>query len=83
MFPTAIAELDVRPVEPKDRFELITATYRSLPPGGRLDLVLDHDPRCLYYTLEATEPAGAFRFVSVEEGPVVWKVEVRKERGGE
>lgn len=79
MFPTNITRLDVRPIDAKDRFELITSTYHSLPEGGTLDLVLDHDPKCLYYTLEATEPPGAFRFVYREEGPEVWRVEVRKQ----
>src|SRR5690606_22338132 len=46
MFATKITRLDVRPIDAKDRFELITSTYHSLPRGGTLDLVLDHDPKC-------------------------------------
>ena len=69
--------LDVRPVEPKDRFETIMGAYDALPPGGILHLIVDHDPRCMYYTLEATkeEPFG---FHYLESGPEVWEVEVTR-----
>lgn len=67
--------LDVRPVEPKDRFVTIMAAYDALGPGDTLDLTVDHDPKCMYYTLRAmhTEP---FRFEYLEEGPETWRVEV-------
>lgn len=70
--------LDVRPVEPKDRFATIMAAYDGLPPGATLDLVVDHDPKCMYYTLEATRGADAFTFDYVENGPEVWRVSVTR-----
>jgi uncharacterized protein (DUF2249 family) len=70
--------LDIRPVEPKDRFETIMGAYAALPVGGVLDLTVDHDPKCMYYTLRATRGAEAFAFTYLEEGPEVWRVEVRK-----
>ncbi|MEX0912251.1 MAG: DUF2249 domain-containing protein [Gemmatimonadota bacterium] len=73
-----ITRLDVRPVEPKDRFEAIIGAYDAMPEGGTLDLVVDHDPRCMYYTLEATREAGSFTFEYVESGPEVWRVSVKK-----
>jgi uncharacterized protein (DUF2249 family) len=77
MTETARTRLDVRPVEPKDRFETIMGAYEALPPQGVLHLIVDHDPRCMYYTLQATkeEPFG---FHYLESGPEVWEVEVTR-----
>lgn len=70
--------LDVRPVEPKDRFEAIMAGYDALPVGGVLELTVDHDPECMYYTLLATRGAESFTFEYLERGPEVWRVRVRR-----
>lgn len=70
--------LDMRPVEPRDRLETILGAYRALAPGRTLHLTLDHDPSCMYFTLEATEPEGSFVFQRVVEGPEHWTVDVRK-----
>lgn len=70
--------LDMRPVEPRDRLETILGSYRALSPGRTLHLTLDHDPSCMYYTLEATEPSGSFAFNRLENGPEVWRVDVQK-----
>lgn len=69
-------ELDVRPVEPKDRFETIMSAYEALAPETTLELVVDHDPKCMYYTLQATRGAESFSFEYLEEGPEVWRVAV-------
>jgi uncharacterized protein (DUF2249 family) len=69
-------ELDIRPVEPRHRFDRIMEAYDSLPTGGTLDLIVDHDPVCMYYTLKATRAADGFRFDYLEDGPEVWRVEV-------
>lgn len=71
-------ELDVRPVEPRDRLETILGAYRSLLPGGTLDLTVDHDPSCMYYMLESTEPAGSFAFELRANGPEVWRAHVTR-----
>ena len=78
MSATTPVHLDVRPVEPKDRFETIMAAYDALASGATLDLVVDHDPRCMYYTLEATRGADAFAFEYLEDGPDVWRVAVTR-----
>ena len=70
--------LDVRNVEPKDRLETILGAYKSLGKGATLRLTVDHDPSCMYYMLEATEPAGSFHFATTENGPDVWRAEVKK-----
>jgi uncharacterized protein (DUF2249 family) len=71
-------ELDVRPVEPKHRLETIMGAYQALPPGGMLDLTVDHDPKCMYYTLGALHGEETFTFEYRENGPEVWRVEVQK-----
>lgn len=78
MTTTQSTLLDVRPVEPKDRLETIMSAYDSLSPGGTLELTVDHDPRCMYYTLEALHGRDTFTFVYKEEGPEVWRVDVAK-----
>ena len=70
--------LDVRPVEPKDRYELIMDTYEALATDDTLELVVDHDPKCMYYTLRATRGDHTFSFDYVENGPETWRVLVTK-----
>lgn len=67
-------DLDVRPVEPKDRFEQIMGTYEALGPGESMQLTVDHDPLCMYYTLLATRGDKSFTFEYVEKGPEAWRV---------
>lgn len=71
-------ELDVRPVEPRDRFTVIMDAFEAVPAGGTLDLVVDHDPLCMYYTLRATRGEEAFSFHYLENGPERWRVAVGK-----
>ena len=71
-------ELDIRSVEPKHRLETIMGAYQSLPAGGTLDLTVDHDPKCMYYTLAALHGEETFAFEYLEDGPEVWRIEVRK-----
>lgn len=71
--------LDVRPVEPRDRFETIMAAYEGLPAGSTLELLVDHDPKCMYYTLQATRGEGEFSFDYLEDGPERWRVEVTRQ----
>ena len=68
--------LDVRGVEPKHRFETIMTAYEALAPSETLELVVDHDPLCMYYTIRATRGEDSFTFAYLEEGPEVWRVEV-------
>lgn len=76
-----LVELDVRSVEPKHRFERIMGAYESLGTDQTLELTVDHDPKCMYYTLKATRGDEAFRFEYVESGPMTWRVHVRKRDG--
>lgn len=77
MSQTAV-ELDVRPVEPKDRFEQIMGTYEALAAGAAMELTVDHDPLCMYYTLRATHGDESFSFDYLERGPETWRVVVTR-----
>ena len=72
---TEIAELDVRPFAPVDRHRLIFKTCDHLAKGDAFVLVNDHDPKPLYYQLEA-ERSGQFSWSYLETGPRVWRVQV-------
>jgi uncharacterized protein (DUF2249 family) len=73
-----MTQLDVRPIAPKDRYEAIIGAYETLRTGATLELAVDHDPTCMYYTLKATRGDDAFAFEYLERGPEVWRVRVRK-----
>lgn len=75
-----MSSLDIRPIAPKDRYERIMAAYEGVPAGGELELTMDHDPACMYYTLRATRGDDAFEFHYLERGPERWRVRVRKVR---
>src|SRR5690625_7229729 len=70
--------LDVRGVEPKDRFNLIIGTYESLHEGTAVELIVDHDHECMYFTLHAKRGDEAFSFEYLEDGPLDWRVRVVK-----
>lgn len=70
--------LDVRPVAPKDRFGLIMGTFEDLAGGATMELIVDHDPECMYFTLKATRGDEAFDFEYLERGPIDWRVLVTK-----
>ncbi len=70
--------LDVRPIEPKFRFDQIMGQWDSLQQGESFLLTVDHDPECMYYTLLASHGEDAFTFDYQERGPEVWKVKVSK-----
>jgi uncharacterized protein (DUF2249 family) len=67
--------LDVRSEIPKRRHELIFETFEQTPAGTGYVLVNDHDPKPLYYQLQA-EHAGEFSWEYVESGPEVWRVRI-------
>ena len=70
--------LDVRPVAPKHRLETIMGAYDALPEGGVLDLTVDHDPKCMYYTIRAMHGEDSFTFEYLQDGPEDWQVRVTR-----
>jgi uncharacterized protein (DUF2249 family) len=72
---TSLAELDVRTLIPMERHRVIFEKCDVLPKGDAFVLVNDHDPKPLYYQLEA-ERQGQFSWDYLEMGPKVWRVRI-------
>jgi uncharacterized protein (DUF2249 family) len=69
--------IDVRSLVPAQRHAKIFERVADLKPGAAFVLVNDHDPKPLYYQLEAEYP-GQFSWTYREAGPTVWRVEIGK-----
>jgi uncharacterized protein (DUF2249 family) len=67
--------VDVRSLVPAQRHAKIFELVNELSPGASFILVNDHDPKPLYYQLEAEHPKQ-FSWDYRERGPNVWKVEI-------
>jgi uncharacterized protein (DUF2249 family) len=74
----ATIRVDVRDTEPRLRFDRIMGAYEGLRPGESMELAVDHDPTCMYYTLKGTRGDAAFAFEYLERGPESWRVRVTK-----
>jgi uncharacterized protein (DUF2249 family) len=75
--PSDSEVVDVRSLVPAQRHAKIFQLVNALTPGGRFVLVNDHDPKPLYYQLEAEYPKQ-FSWTYIERGPEVWRVEIGK-----
>jgi uncharacterized protein (DUF2249 family) len=73
--PMPDTTLDVRSEPPARRHELIFDRFAALPAGSAFELVNDHDPKPLYYQLEA-EQTGRFSWQYLEQGPEAWRVRI-------
>ncbi|MDE2601184.1 MAG: DUF2249 domain-containing protein [Bradyrhizobium sp.] len=71
------AIIDVRELPPAQRHQKIFRLVNALAPGRSFILVNDHDPKPLYYQLEAGYPKQ-FSWAYVDSGPAVWRVEIGK-----
>ncbi len=69
--------VDVRSLVPAQRHAKIFQLVNELAPGASFILVNDHDPKPLYYQLEAEYPKQ-FSWSYRERGPQVWRVEIGK-----
>jgi uncharacterized protein (DUF2249 family) len=70
-----ISEIDVRSLVPAQRHAKIFQLVGDLSPGSSFVLINDHDPKPLYYQLEAEYPK-TFSWTYLERGPQVWRVEI-------
>ncbi|MBX3144646.1 MAG: DUF2249 domain-containing protein [Trueperaceae bacterium] len=68
-------QLDVRTIIPRERHPLIFQTFDALGVGASFELINDHDPKPLYYQLQAERP-GQLDWEYLEQGPEVWRVRV-------
>jgi uncharacterized protein (DUF2249 family) len=71
-------DLDVRSLVPRERHSLIFAKLAALEQGQSLRLTNDHDPKPLYYQLQAEQP-DAFEWSPEEMGPEQWVVRITKQ----
>lgn len=69
--------VDVRSLVPAQRHARIFELVNALEAGAAFVLVNDHDPKPLYYQLEAEYPRQ-FTWDYVEQGPQVWRVRIGK-----
>ena len=70
-------EIDVRSLIPARRHAKIFELVNELSPGASFILVNDHDPKPLYYQLEAEYPKQ-FSWDYLDRGPDVWRVQIGK-----
>ncbi|MFO1466381.1 MAG: DUF2249 domain-containing protein [Steroidobacteraceae bacterium] len=74
------ATIDVRTIVPHERHALIFSTFASLPAGGALQLVNDHDPRPLRQQFQSNYH-GQFSWDYLEQGPATWRVRIGRTKG--
>ena len=71
----SVPEIDVRSLIPMQRHARIFEMVDGLAPGDAFVFVNDHDPKPLYYQLEAEHPKQ-FSWAYLESGPVDWRVRI-------
>lgn len=65
-----MTELDVREIQPKERHPKIMQAFEELDAGESLTIVNDHDPKPLFYEMQAErEGFDADSYEMVQEGP--------------
>lgn len=74
---SVVSEFDLRPLPPTERHELFYKAFADIQPGEAFEFINDHDPKPLYYQMEA-ESNEPFRWEYIEKGPEDWKVRVVK-----
>jgi uncharacterized protein (DUF2249 family) len=72
-----IEVFDARRYVPAERHRKIFEILGDLDVGESFILVNDHDPKPLYYQLEAEHP-HAFSWSYLEQGGEVWRVQIGK-----
>jgi hemerythrin-like domain-containing protein/uncharacterized protein (DUF2249 family) len=77
---TYAATVDARVLPIPQKHPTIFRTFEGLAVGDAMLLVNDHDPKPLYYQF-AAERTGQFEWRYLENGPEVWKVEIRRVAG--
>jgi len=69
--------VDVRAMQPRERHPRIFEVFDNLGEGESLLLLNDHDPKPLFYQLQAERP-GESRWEPQEEGPERWAILISK-----
>lgn len=74
---SVVNEFDIRPYPPTERHEMFYKAFADIRPGEAFEFINDHDPKPLYYQMEA-ESKEPFRWEYLIKGPEEWKVRVIK-----
>lgn len=74
---TVVRNFDIRPYPPAQRHEMFYEAFEQIAPGEAFEFVNDHDPKPLYYQMEA-EQKVPFKWEYLESGPEDWRVRVSK-----
>ena len=72
-----VSEFDLRPHSPAQRHEMVFRAFDELEPGEAFIFTNDHDPKPLYYQIEA-ESRQPFTWDYLRTDPEVWRVRVGK-----
>lgn len=75
---SVVNKFDVRPYPPAKRHDMIFEAYENLKPGEAFVFINDHDPKPLYYQMEA-ENKEPFDWEYLLALPEEWKVKITKE----
>lgn len=74
---TVVNKFDVRPYPPAKRHDMVFEAFDDLKPGEAFVFISDHDPKPLYYQMEA-ENREPFKWEYLMTMPQEWKVKVMK-----
>lgn len=72
-----VASFDLRPYPPAKRHDMVFEAFDELQKGESFVFINDHDPKPLYYQIEA-ENTTPFKWEYLEDGPMEWKIKVSK-----
>jgi uncharacterized protein (DUF2249 family) len=78
----SVTTLDIQSLIPHNRHPLVFAVFQSTLPGASFQIVNNHDPVPLFNQLNHHFP-GEFKLNYLEQGPSVWRIEVRREANEE
>ncbi len=70
-----VGDFDIRPYPPAERHERFFKAFEGLQVNEAFAFTNDHDPKPLYYQIEAESP-HPFTWEYLESGPEVWRVRV-------
>jgi uncharacterized protein (DUF2249 family) len=74
-----VEEFDLRPYPPAKRHDMVFETFEDLEPDEAFIFTNDHDPKPLYYQMEAESDVD-FRWDYLDEGPEKWRVKIVKSK---
>ncbi len=77
---TVTREIRASEIAARIRHDTIIAALDELEPGQTIRLFVDHDPKPLFYMIQA-ERTGKFDWEPEQEGPTEWVILIRRQAG--